>query len=447
MKFIVNAINDYGYIVHEEGLPYHYDHYDLEDDLIEVIDKVIESFKEQLHNKSPITWFQEKISEISLLDKHSEQSIGQKIDSSLISLARQLCDIPNSTWSDICHTPSPESEQFSLDLMEDLEDDEDLGGDEYEEVGDYLQLIDTLRNDNSPDKFLLDEIARPTYEEIKLIRNGLNSNNNIDSDSINNYISAYQSSRNLLISSNFRLVISIAKKYRGRGLPFEDLIQEGNIGLMKAAEKFEYKRGFKFSTYATWWIRQAITRAIADHARLIRVPVHMCETINKIKRHRNELYQKYASQPVPLTALADLTEIPAPQIKKALNSDLGAVIFSLMNEGFEENIYDKATPSPEQVASYSSLTTAISEVLGSLKEKEENILRMRFGINDELQDMTLEEVGQTYGLTRERIRQIEAKALRTLRHPLRHEVLVPYSGSLSIYNTHEIAKGSQAWEI
>ena len=286
--------------------------------------------------------------------------------------------------------------------------------DEEEEILDTDFLVDGLPLDD-PVRMYLKEIGKVDLlsmdEEIKLAEKILEGD---------------EKAKKRLSEANLRLVVSIAKRYVGRGMLFLDLIQEGNLGLIKAVEKFDYTKGFKFSTYATWWIRQAITRAIADQARTIRIPVHMVETINKVIRVSRQLLQELGHDPSP-EEIAEEMNMPVNKVREILKIaqepvSLETPIGEEEDSHLGDFIPDDDAPAPAEAASLILLKEQLSEVLSTLTEREEKVLRLRFGIEDG-RTRTLEEVGKEFNVTRERIRQIEAKALRKLRHPSRSKKL------------------------
>ncbi len=319
----------------------------------------------------------------------------------------------------------PEAGAMTQDIGDDLEFlAEDAGEDFDEEVEDVevpIDLSETYSSSpyvriNDPVKMYLKEIGR-----VPLL-------NPEDEPEIARRIQAGdEEAKRILISSNLRLVVSIAKKYVGRGMLFLDLIQEGNMGLVKAVEKFDYTKGFKFSTYATWWIRQAITRAIADQARTIRIPVHMVETINKLTRVQRQLVQDLGREPTAEEIAEKMENITPDKVREIQKIALEPV--SLETPIGEEDdshlgdfIEDKEALSPDEYANNQLLKDEINNVLQGLTEREEKVLRLRFGLYDG-RTRTLEEVGKEFNVTRERIRQIEAKALRKLKHPTRSKRL------------------------
>ena len=351
------------------------------------------------------------------------------------SIIKEAKENGKMTYGDLAtklNDVNPEEMDSVFDAFEEI--GVDLLPDDFEEEPDLedLKEVENLKLDeitdasfegisvDDPVRMYLREIGRIpllTYdEELELAKKILEGD---------------EDAKQKLAESNLRLVVSIAKKYVGRGMLFLDLIQEGNMGLIKAVEKFDYTKGFKFSTYATWWIRQAITRAIADQARTIRIPVHMVETINKLIRTSRHLLQQLGREPSPEEIAAEM-EIPVEKVTEiqkiaqdpvSLETPIGEEEDSHLGDF----IQDEDSPAPHDAASYTLLKEQLEEVMNTLTPREAKVLKLRFGLEDG-KSRTLEEVGKEFNVTRERIRQIEAKALRKLRHPSRSKKLRDYMG-------------------
>ena len=351
------------------------------------------------------------------------------------SIIKEAKENGKMTYGDLAtklNDVNPEEMDSVFDAFEEI--GVDLLPDDFEEEPDLedLKEVENLKLDeitdtsfegisvDDPVRMYLREIGRIpllTYdEELELAKKILEGD---------------EDAKQKLAESNLRLVVSIAKKYVGRGMLFLDLIQEGNMGLIKAVEKFDYTKGFKFSTYATWWIRQAITRAIADQARTIRIPVHMVETINKLIRTSRHLLQQLGREPTP-EEIAKEMEIPVEKVMEiqkiaqdpvSLETPIGEEEDSHLGDF----IQDEDSPAPHDAASYTMLREQLEEVMNTLTPREAKVLKLRFGLEDG-KSRTLEEVGKEFNVTRERIRQIEAKALRKLRHPSRSKKLRDYMG-------------------
>ena len=411
------------------------------DEKIEKIEKVRKEVKEKVSKKKADEKEKETSEEIKeevienkekKAEEGNEQLKQQKVNS-ILQKAKEKGQITYGDLATELDDVNPDQidkvfdafEELGVDLLSDDPDDEEPDIEDLKEVEDLKldEITETSYegiNVDDPVRMYLREIGRIpllTYDQ--------------ELDLAKRILDGDEDAKKELAESNLRLVVSIAKKYVGRGMLFLDLIQEGNMGLIKAVEKFDYTKGFKFSTYATWWIRQAITRAIADQARTIRIPVHMVETINKLIRTSRHLLQQLGREPSP-EEIAEEMEIPVEKVMEiqkiaqdpvSLETPIGEEEDSHLGDF----IQDDDSPAPHDAAAYTLLKSQLEEVMDTLTPREAKVLKLRFGLEDG-KARTLEEVGREFDVTRERIRQIEAKALRKLRHPSRSKKLRDYMG-------------------
>ena len=387
-----DLLNDNG----DDGLDFLDDSMD-EDDMSSEIEQLEQSFANASQAKinDPVKVYLKEIGRVELLDSREEPYIAASIKGG--EIAKRILAINCDTEVDTI--------QALLDEVQDMEESAAID----ESISDNRDFFIELLNKKFDDMYLSEE----------------------ETERLNEIVASGDYNKNKLISANLRLVVSIAKKYVGRGMLFLDLIQEGNMGLVKAVEKFDYTKGFKFSTYATWWIRQAITRAIADQARTIRIPVHMVETINKLTRIQRQLVQDLGRDPTAEEISVHMDGLSPEKVREIQKIALEPV--SLETPIGEEDdshlgdfIEDKDALSPDEYANNQLLKDEINSVLQGLTEREEKVLRLRFGLLDG-RTRTLEEVGREFNVTRERIRQIEAKALRKLKHPTRSKRLKDFA--------------------
>jgi len=370
-------------------------------------------------------------------EKSREQENEERLNA-LVEEGKRRGSLSSKELLDVLEDMNLEQEQIDkfYDTLENLNIDtteqdeaEFIPPDELAPEIEELQEIETLNEDEliDPetlvDNFSVDDPVRMYLKEIGKV-NLLNTEEEVELAKL--MAEGDKEAKRKMAEANLRLVVSIAKRYVGRGMLFLDLIQEGNLGLIKAVEKFDYTKGYKFSTYATWWIRQAITRAIADQARTIRIPVHMVETINKVMRISRQLLQELGHDPTPEEIAADMG-MPVEKVREILKIaqepvSLETPIGEEEDSHLGDFIPDEDASEPAEAASFTLLKEQLAEVLSTLTPREEKVLRLRFGIEDG-RTRTLEEVGKEFNVTRERIRQIEAKALRKLRHPSRSKKL------------------------
>ena len=434
LPLVLNALGDLGVFVDEYEVESYAQSFESSDILEKQISESLTMIQNELSTDLySLELYLSEINEFELIDKDEEERICRRMSSSLISLARQLSDLSDDYWSQVAEifatqNTAIEDGDDELNILEDVKDLGHGGTDVVPIVSSFWELVTCYRF-NDDVNTLGQHIPRPSSQNLRLLVEKLSCfSKDVDLKKILQFIELYRKAQHKLIHANFRLVQYWAKRYRRSELPIEDLIQEGNIGLIRASEGHDYLRGYKFSTYATWWIKQAMTRAIADKARMIRVPVHMMERINTIERARKILESK--NQKITIEALAKTSEYALEQVVKVIKSD--QVVISIediepeIDCGISSSIsLESNLPSPDKWAFDCDLKNAIALILKDLAPRDALIIRLRFGLGQK-EEMTLEEVGKQFNLTRERVRQIEGKALGKIRHKSRSEILRPF---------------------
>jgi RNA polymerase primary sigma factor len=394
----------------------------------DIIDEAILRLKDDIAQRSdPLPPYVAEVKIFDRLDRVGEERLGQRMDSALIALSMELMQLPKATWKivekmcvkDFTRTGTNDDSPADLDAGDEVKEGDSIV------QGNFLEYVEKLRSDPRTGA-RSQQIPRPSTRMLTALLSILTDEAQAKSVLIRQLIFTYEKARDQLVHANLRLVIFMARRYSYQGLLLEDLIQEGSIGLMRAAERFDYKLGFKFSTYATWWIRQGMTRAIADQVRTIRVPVHMIETINKMNRIVREVEQETGREPDQAT-IALKMEVSEDKVRQIMRVVTEPISLELMPDDDEDSqpgdlIEDETTPGPFDVALHASMYHVVKDVLDSLTPREAKVLRMRYGVEMSC-DHTLEEVGKQFDVTRERIRQIEAKAMSKLRQPSRSDKL------------------------
>ena len=434
LPHVLRMIQDLGILIDEHDMGAKCSSFTLASCQEDLIDEAILRLKNDISQLSdPLPNYLSAVKIFDRLDRVGEERLGQRMVSALIALSKELVRLSAATWKVIEKKCVNEFSKAASgeDFPADMEVSDDVKPVEPIAQGNFLEYVEFLRSDRR-NGVNNQQIPRPSTHALTNLLSIMANKVDENAVLIRKLIFTYEKARDQLIHANLRLVIFTARRYSYQGLLLEDLIQEGSIGLMRAAELFDYKLGFKFSTYATWWIRQGMTRAIADQARTIRVPVHMVETINKMNRIVREVEQRTGREP-DQTAIAlkmEISEDKVRQIMKVVTEPISLELMAASDEDSQPGdlIEDSVTPTPEEVALHASMYRTTKEVLDTLLPREAKVLRMRYGI-EMSNDHTLEEVGKQFDVTRERIRQIEAKAMNKLRQPSRFDRLKSFLAS------------------